>query len=103
MGSIVVYRYRPMRLVPTITTSVVIATGSSVLRRTVWVVHRGVNRQFGRNITQALVFLSFCCVRRCRGGIFEKVRLVVSCRPASTRLKWSLVSDGDFVLVFHMC
>jgi len=28
MGSIVVYRYRPMRLVPTITTRAFIATGS---------------------------------------------------------------------------
>ena len=103
MGSIVVYRYRPMRLVPTITTSVVIATGSSVLRRTVWVVHRGVNRQFDGNITQALVFLSFCCVWRYRSGIFEKIRQIVSCRPASTPLKQSLVSDGDLILVFHMC
>ncbi len=33
MGSIMVYRYRPMRLVPTITTSVLIARGSFQLDR----------------------------------------------------------------------
>jgi len=31
MGSIMVYRYRPMRVVPTITTSVLIARGSLLL------------------------------------------------------------------------
>ncbi len=31
MGQIVVYRYRPMRVVPTITTSFVIASGSFLL------------------------------------------------------------------------
>lgn len=31
MGSIMVYRYRPMRVVPTITTSVLIARGSFLL------------------------------------------------------------------------
>ncbi len=47
MGSIVVYRYRPMRLVPTTTTSAVIATGSLCLVRTLLVGLRGVNRQLG--------------------------------------------------------
>ncbi len=43
MGSIMVYRYRPMRVVPTITTSVLIAKGSFFACRDI--MSRGKGRQ----------------------------------------------------------
>ncbi len=45
MGQIMVYRYRPMRLDPTITTSAAMATGSSLLRRRLGAGEEGVNLQ----------------------------------------------------------
>lgn len=43
MGQNMVYRYRPMRLVPTITTRVIIVTGPFMLGGTLWGAARGVN------------------------------------------------------------
>lgn len=50
-----VYRYRPMRFVPTITTSEVIAIGSFSLAGTLWARGRSVNRQLGEKpVSQGL-------------------------------------------------
>jgi len=59
MGLSVVYRYRPMRLVPTITTRLVITRlSSTALQRTLCLWGRSVNRQRGWKCTNLGHFLA---------------------------------------------
>ncbi len=57
MGWVMVYRYRPMRVSPTMTTSCVMPSGSFMRAGTLWVVRRGVNSQFGENCVSEVEFL----------------------------------------------
>lgn len=91
MGSIVVYRYRPMRLVPTITTRVVIATGSLMLKRTLWAVVTGVNSQLkckcNQNVAYLGVLLRGYVVRRNirENGWRISARILILCQNPAKR------------------